>query len=54
MRAGGQPNLCARWFVIRDVHASQGLGLLQPRWTLSWLRGPLTRGELRKARGPAE
>src|SRR4051794_9106376 len=44
-------HLSARWFVIRDVHATQGLGLLQPRWSMSWLRGPLTRGELRRARG---
>jgi hypothetical protein len=43
-------HLSPRWFVIRDVHAAQGLGLLHPRCSLSWLRGPLTRAELRRAR----
>lgn len=42
--------LAARWFLVRDVHAEQGLGLMQPRWTMSTLRGPMTRLEIRRAR----
>jgi hypothetical protein len=41
--------LAPRWFVVRDVHQG-GPPLLQPRWTMSWLRGPMTRTELRRAR----
>ncbi|MBL8680192.1 MAG: DUF853 family protein [Myxococcales bacterium] len=37
-----------RWFLVRNVHdAAQGLCVAQPRHTISWLRGPLTRSELR-------
>ena len=43
--------LAPRWFLVRDVHAAQGLTLLQPRWSLSWMRGPMTRSELRTALG---
>jgi hypothetical protein len=32
---------------MRNAHDPQGPTLLQPRWALSWLRGPLT--ELRQA-----
>ena len=42
--------LAPRWFLIRDVHADQGLGLMQPRWTMSYMRGPMTRLEIRRAR----
>ena len=38
-----------RWFVVRDAHSEQGLVLLQARYAMSWLRGPMTRGELRMA-----
>jgi hypothetical protein len=41
--------LAPRWFVVRDAH-SRGLGLVQPRWTMSVLRGPMTRSELKQAR----
>jgi hypothetical protein len=41
--------LAPRWFVMRDVHAPEGAVLLQPRWTMSFLRGPMTRGEIREA-----
>ena len=41
--------LAPRWFVVRDAH-SHGLGLVQPRWAMSVLRGPMTRGELKQAR----
>src|SRR5512133_1004685 len=43
-------NLAPRWFVMRDVHARVGTILLQPRWAMSYLRGPMTRNEIRKAR----
>jgi hypothetical protein len=35
---------------MRDVHARVGTILLQPRWAMSFLRGPMTRNEIRKAR----
>jgi DNA helicase HerA-like ATPase len=35
------------WFVMRDVHRTPSASLLQARWALSWLRGPMTRVELR-------
>jgi len=47
-------HLQPRWFVVRDVHASNGLKLLQPRYAMSWLRGPMTRTELRMARGASD
>ena len=43
-------NLAPRWFVMRDVHARVGTILLQPRWAMSFLRGPMTRNEIRRAR----
>jgi hypothetical protein len=36
-----------RHFVLRDTHAP-GLSVMEARWTLSWLRGPMTRQELRR------
>jgi hypothetical protein len=42
--------LSPRWFVMRDLHSDKGLVLLQPRWTLSYMRGPMTRSEIRLAR----
>jgi hypothetical protein len=42
--------LAPRWLVIRDVHVPNGIALLQPRWAMSLLRGPITRSELRRAR----
>ncbi len=49
--------LAQRWFVVRDARGGGGRGgsggggvaLVQPRWAMSWLRGPMTRGELRRA-----
>ncbi len=41
------------WFVMRDVHRPPSVSLLQVRWALSWLRGPMTRRELRRAVGPS-
>ncbi|MEY2929340.1 MAG: hypothetical protein RL033_89, partial [Pseudomonadota bacterium] len=40
-----------RWFLVRDAHASSKLALLRPRWALSYLRGPMTPSELRRAIG---
>jgi hypothetical protein len=42
--------LADRWFVVRNAHASSGPILLQPRYAISWLRGPMTRPELKLAR----
>jgi len=58
---GGEPGralgarlqrLLPRWFLVRDVHAGGAVTLLQPRWSMAWLRGPMTREELRGARDP--
>ena len=38
-----------RWFVVRNAH-DPGAYLLQPRWAMSLLRGPMTRQEIRRAR----
>ncbi|HMA95287.1 MAG TPA: hypothetical protein VKP30_21505 [Polyangiaceae bacterium] len=43
-------HLAPRWFLMRDVHARVGALLLQPRFAMSLLRGPMTRNEIRKAR----
>lgn len=42
-------NLAPRWFLMRDVHTRVGNILLQPRWAMSLLRGPMTRNEIRRA-----
>lgn len=42
--------LAKRYFVLRDVHDTEaGLRLLQPRWAYSFMRGPMTRREIRRA-----
>ncbi|WP_169791330.1 ATP-binding protein [Sandaracinus amylolyticus] len=43
--------LSHRWFVVRDAKAPE-LCLLQPRWAMSYLRGPMTQSEIRRARAP--
>jgi hypothetical protein len=43
--------LAQRWFIMRDVHAARGVSLAQPRWAMSYLRGPMTGAEMRRARG---
>ncbi|NUP07992.1 MAG: ATP-binding protein [Polyangiaceae bacterium] len=40
-----------RWFVVRDAQSGGPSVLLQPRWAMSFLRGPMTRQEIRRARG---
>jgi hypothetical protein len=42
--------LANRWFVVRNAHASSGPLLMQPRYAISWLRGPMTRAEVQRAR----
>lgn len=39
-----------RWFLVRNLRATQDLVLLQPRWAMSYLRGPLTPAEIRMVR----
>ena len=41
--------LAPRWFVVREAKQSK-LTLLQPRWAMSYLRGPMTQVEIRRAR----
>jgi hypothetical protein len=43
--------LQSRWFLMRDVHSKDGSVLVQPRWAMSYLRGPMTRSEIRMALG---
>lgn len=43
-----------RWFVLRDAHQPGPSVLLQPRWAMSFLRGPMTRQEIRRAREAVE
>lgn len=40
--------LAPRWFLLRNAHRASELWLLQSRTTLCWLRGPLTRTDLRR------
>jgi hypothetical protein len=42
--------LAPRWFVARNAHDPAGMTLLQPRWAMSFMRGPMTRAETRRAR----
>jgi hypothetical protein len=44
--------LPGRTFYVRNVHDAASPPLLETRWTLSWLRGPLTRQELRRLARP--
>jgi hypothetical protein len=43
--------LAKRWFVMRDMHAGPAPVLLQPRYAMTYMRGPLTRNELMRAAG---
>jgi DNA helicase HerA-like ATPase len=42
--------LSERWFIVRNVHGGAPI-LVQPRYAMSFMRGPMTRVEIRKARG---
>jgi len=41
--------LAPRWFILRNVHDARGTTLFQPRWAMSYLRGPMTRSEIKRA-----
>jgi hypothetical protein len=41
--------LSPRWFLMRDAHAAESTVFLQPRWAMSFMRGPMTRSEIRRA-----
>jgi len=43
--------LAPRWFVVRNAHAKSPPISLQPRYAMSLMRGPMTRLEIRAARG---
>ena len=43
--------LASRWFVVRNARVASPPVLLQPRHAMSVLRGPMTRREIRRARG---
>ena len=40
--------LSPRWFALRNVHHTPSVALLQTRTTLSWMRGPMTRADVRR------
>ncbi len=42
-------DLSPRWFMVRNAHDKRGPCLLQPRWAMSYLRGPMTRIEIKRA-----
>lgn len=37
-----------RTFYVRDVHRTPSVGMMETRWTMSYLRGPLTRQEIKR------
>jgi DNA helicase HerA-like ATPase len=39
-----------RWFVVKNSHAQSGPVLLNPRYAMSWMRGPMTRVEIQRGR----
>ena len=43
--------LAPRWFVVRNAHVACPPILVQPRYAMSLMRGPMTRVEIRAARG---
>jgi hypothetical protein len=46
--------LAPRWFLLRDAHAREGMMLLQPRWAMTLMLGPMTRTEIKRARELAQ
>jgi DNA helicase HerA-like ATPase len=42
--------LAPRWFLVRNAHSSSGPILVQPRCTMTLMRGPMTRSEIHQAR----
>jgi hypothetical protein len=54
--AGDEPRhtlqrLAPRWFVARNAHATAPPVLMNPRHAMSFMRGAMTRVEIRVARG---
>ena len=47
-------HLAPRWFLVRNSHVDAAPVLLQPRYAMSLLRGPMTRMEIRRAREAGE
>jgi hypothetical protein len=43
--------LAPRWFVVRNAHSQSPPILMNPRYAMSLMRGPMTRVEIRRARG---
>jgi hypothetical protein len=46
--------LAPRWFLVRNAHVATAPVLLNPRYAMSLMRGPMTRVEIRRARGASE
>jgi DNA helicase HerA-like ATPase len=46
--------LAPRWFVVRNARVTGPPILMKPRFAISVMRGPMTRGEIRDARGVTE
>ncbi len=46
--------LAPRWFLVRNAHMPEESLLVQPRWTMSYMRGPMTRWEIQQARRLAQ
>lgn len=44
--------LSPRWFVVRDARGGKPT-LLNPRWAMSYLRGPMTQAEIRRLKRAA-
>jgi hypothetical protein len=40
-----------RWFLVRNAHDRDGVKLVMPRYAMSFMKGPMTRGEIRRAVG---
>jgi hypothetical protein len=49
--AGVIKGLEPRWFLVRNVHDREGVRLVMPRYAMSFMKGPMTRGEIRRAVG---
>lgn len=43
--------LAKRWFFVRNVHTSPNCQLVQPRWVMTYMRGPMTLGDIQRATG---
>lgn len=46
--------LAPRWFVVRNAHVAIPPILVKPRYAMSLMRGPMTRTEIRRARGVSD